>query len=121
MTDDPKRNPDGTMKKGFSANPAGRPARSRNLITIFNEKRDELVYVNDGNGNRVRMPRLDAWVTNLWNRAIALDAKASAQVLTLMRASGQLTPAPEGDDALDPSSGAVLDALVARLADQSKP
>ena len=117
MSDDERRKPDGTMKKGFSANPKGRPRKSRNLLTIFNEKRDEQVWLDDPvTKKRVRMSRAEAWVVNLWNRAIQLDFKASAQVLMLMRASGQLAPAGEGEPTLDTDGEAVLDALISRMA-----
>lgn len=110
----PDRRSDGTMLKGHSANPKGRPPRSRNMLTLFNEKRDEKVSIKV-DGAIVKMTRLEAWVTNLWNRAITVDPKASATVLAVMRASGQLDPAPDEKSDLSANDAAVLDALIGRL------
>lgn len=109
------RRPNGTMLPGHTANRGGRPRKSRNLLTLFDEKRDEKVSLKLENGRTVKMSRMEAWVTNLWNKAIALDPKASLQIMAIMRASGQLTPSPEEADDLDPDNSAVLDALIGRL------
>lgn len=109
------RRPNGTMLPGNTANPGGRPRKSRNLLTLFDEKRDEKVSLKLENGRTVKMSRMEAWVTNLWNKAIALDPKASLQIMAIMRASGQLTPSPEEADDLDPDNRAVLDAVIGRL------
>jgi len=110
---DSTRRPDGTMMPGHTANRRGRPSKSRNMLTIFNELRDEKITLKV-DGKAVKMSRLEAWATNLWNKAIGCDAKASAVVLAILRASGQLDPAPN-DDALDADSAAALQALIERL------
>lgn len=110
----PERRPDGTMMPGHSANPRGRPARSRNMLTLFNEKRDELISTKV-DGRVVKMTRLEVWVTNLWNKALTLDPKASQTLMTVLRASGQLEPTASEKMDLSEADGATLDALVARL------
>ena len=107
------RRPDGTMLPGHTANRRGRPSKSRNMLTIFNELRDEKITLKV-DGRAVKMTRMEAWVTNLWNKAIGCDAKASATVMAILRVSGQLDPAPS-DDALDADSAAALQALIDRL------
>lgn len=109
----PNRRPDGTMMKGHSANPRGRPTKSRNMLTIFNELRDEKIALKV-DGKVQKMTRMEAWAINMWNKAIGCDAKASAMVLAILRASGQLDPSPT-DDFLDDDSVAALQALIDRL------
>ena len=109
----PSRRPDGTMMKGHSANPRGRPPRSRNMLTIFNELRDEKISIKL-DGKIKKMTRMDAWVHNLWNKAIVADPKASAMVLGILRSTGQLDPAPI-DGVIDDDSAAALQALIDRI------
>lgn len=120
MANDPRRRPNGTMLPGHTANTRGRPKKSRNMLTLFNEKRDELVWVKDENGP-AKMTRLEAWVTNMWNKAIACDPKASALVASIMRGSGQLDPEVEGSEELNAEDAAILEALVARLSGTKGP
>lgn len=115
----PTRRPDGTMMPGNSANPRGRPLKSRNMLTLFNEKRDELIAIK-ADGKTIRMTRQEAWVTNLWNRAVALDPKASQTVLAILRTSGQLEPKSEEETDLSGSDAAALDAMIARLSTAKK-
>jgi hypothetical protein len=58
---------------------------------------------------------MEAWVTNLWNKAIACDPKASAMVMAIMRASGQLDPGPGEEQELAPDDATVLQALIDSL------
>lgn len=113
----PPRRPDGTMMPGHTANRKGRPPGSRNMLTLFNEKRDEKISLKV-DGKATKMTRMEAWVTNLWNKAIACDPKASAMVMAIMRVSGQLEPAPGEEQELSADDAAVLAALVGRLAGQ---
>lgn len=110
----PKRRPDGTMMPGHTANKRGRPPGSRGMLTLFNEKRDEKISLKV-DGKPARMTRMEAWVTNLWNKAIACDPKASAMVMAIMRVSGQLEPAPGEERELAEDDAVVLAAMVARL------
>ena len=119
MTDQPKsvgpqRRPDGTMMPGHTANRRGRPPGSRGMLTLFNEKRDEKISLKV-DGKPARMTRMEAWVINLWNKAIACDPKASAMVMAIMRVSGQLEPAPGEERELAEDDAVVLAAMVARL------
>lgn len=102
---------------GHSANRKGRPPGSRNMLTLFNDKRDEKITLKV-DGKVTQMTRLEAWVTNMWNKAIACDPKASAMVMTIMRASGQLEPAPGEEQELSPDDATVLAALIAGLPGQ---
>jgi len=87
------------------------------MLTLFNDKRDEKISLKV-DGRATRMTRLEAWVTNLWNKAIACDPKASAMVLAIMRVSGQLEPPPGEMQELSSDDAAVLAALVDRLSGQ---
>ncbi len=108
-----ERNRNGTFAPGKSGNPNGRPKRSRNFVTIFNDKRDELVRLKTP-GGEVEMSRMEAWITNAWNNAIKGDAKANNNILAIMRATGQLQPAEIEEEELDPNAKAVLDGLIER-------
>ena len=65
------------------------------------------------------MTRMESWVTNLWNKAIACDPKASAMVMAIMRVSGQLEPAPGEERELAEDDAVVLDAMIRRLAGEA--
>lgn len=110
----PARRPDGTMLPGHTANKRGRPSGSRGMLALFNEKRDEKISLKV-DGKPAMMTRVEAWVTNLWNKAIACDPKASAMVMAIMRVSGQLEPAPGEERELGEDDALVLAALVNRL------
>lgn len=118
--DRPTRRSNGTMLPGHTANTRGRPKKSRNMLTLFNEKRDELVTMKGEHGP-IKMTRLEAWVTNMWNKAIACDPKASALVASIMRGSGQLDPEVEGSDELNAEDATILEALIARLTGKKGP
>ncbi len=113
----PSRRPDGTLMPGHTANRKGRPRGSRGMLTLFNDKRDEKISLKV-DGKATKMTRLEAWVTNMWNKAIACDRTASAMVMTIMRASGQLEPAPGEEQELSPDDATVLAALIGRLPGQ---
>ncbi len=102
------------MMPGHTANRKGRPRGSRGMLTMFNEKRDEKISLKV-DGKPARMTRMEAWVTNLWNKAIACDPKASAMVMAITRVSGQLEPAPGEERELAEDDAVVLAAMVARL------
>ena len=110
----PTRRPDGTMLPGHTANTRGRPPGARGMLTLFNEKRDQKVSLKV-DGKVVKMTRLEAWVTNLWNKAIACDPKASAMVMAIMRVSGQLEPAPGEEQEMNPDDATVLAGLISSL------
>lgn len=110
----PVRRPDGKFAPGYSGRPQGRTKGARGMIQLFNEKSAEKVAVKV-DGQVVRMSRLEAWVTNLWNKAIATDPRASATVLSILRVSGQLDPVLDDDNALGPDDEAVLAALLKRI------
>ena len=116
----PNRRPDGTMLPGHSANGRGRPKGSLNMITHFNQKRDEKISLKV-DGKTVKMTRMEAWVTNMWNRAIACDPKASAMVLAIMRAAGQLDPDPSEVRELGETDAQVYAELIARLKGEEPP
>jgi hypothetical protein len=116
--DVPKRRPNGTMMPGHTPNPNGRPPKSRNLITLFNEKRDEKISIKQ-DGKATKMTRQEAWITNLWNKAVACDPKASAAILAIMRQSGQLDPVGDAEE-LSEDDAAILQALIGRLNDKGR-
>jgi hypothetical protein len=102
------------MLPGHSANTRGRPKGSLNMLTLFNQKRDEKVSLKV-DGKTVKMTRQEAWVTNMWNKAIACDPKASAMVLAIMRAAGQLDPGPGEAREIGEDEARVLAEFIARM------
>lgn len=71
------------FKKGQSGNPKGRPKGSLNLMTSVTNALKEKVTVIEKNGERREVSKLDATVTQLVNKSVRGDARATAQVLAL--------------------------------------
>jgi hypothetical protein len=72
------------FQKGQSGNPRGRPAGSKNLATILTDALDEKVTVTE-DGRRRRIPKREAMITQLVNRAAQADLKALQILLGLIR------------------------------------
>ena len=100
------------FQAGQSGNPMGRPKGSLNLVTSLNRALKEKVIVVE-NGRRKSITKLDAAVTQMVNRAVKGDAKATQQMLSLGPLVGIETSS--GTPALDATDAAVMAGLVQRM------
>lgn len=77
------------FKKGKSGNPSGRPKRNVDFrpASIFAEALREKVAVKE-NGERKRISKMKAIMKQTINRAAAGDAKATQQLINLLRIFG---------------------------------
>ena len=115
------RRNNGTFEKGTSGNPKGRPSGAAGFTTLFNRKRDEIIEVKtgkDASGQPIyaRRSRMEVWIENNWNKAINGDPKANANILAIMRATGQIQPEQQPETKLDDTGADVLQRMIERQA-----
>src|SRR5438045_4542344 len=70
--------------KGQSGNPRGRPPGAKNLTTLLEEALNEPVTVTD-NGGRRTVSKRRAIFTQLVNRAVTADFRATKILLDILR------------------------------------
>jgi hypothetical protein len=70
--------------KGCSGNPQGRPAGSKNLMTMIVEELTRPISVVE-NGKRTKMPKIRAAVRQALNKAMLGDFKALQQITMMLR------------------------------------
>lgn len=83
----------GRFKKGKSGNPRGRPRGARNFTSVVTEQLNEKVPVKV-KGRARKMSKLDLIVMRLINDALNGDARARAQLFTVMPEVER--PVPDG-------------------------
>ena len=72
------------FQKGKSGNPAGRPRGQKNLATLLSDALDQKISVVE-NGQRKRISKREAIVTQLVNKSASADLKATQIVLAMLR------------------------------------
>ena len=70
--------------KGQSGNPRGRPAGSKNLVTLLTRELDQQVQVSE-DGRRRKVAKRQVMLMQLVNKAIAGDLRATKMVHELLR------------------------------------
>jgi len=100
------------FRPGVSGNPRGRPKGSLNIVTVLRKALHERVEVTD-KGRVRRISKFELAVTQLVNRAVKGDARATQQILSL--APLLEDNASVAADPLDSDDTAVLAALIKRL------
>lgn len=81
------------FKKGRSGNPAGRPKKSRNFMTLLSDELDEQVTVNE-DGRKRKISKLEAMVKRIVSGALQGDRKSLITLIDILRRTGRFT---EGD------------------------
>jgi hypothetical protein len=104
------------FKPGQSGNPKGRPKGSKNLRTLFSEELRRSVILKE-NGKTRRVPKAEAIVKQVINKALGADPKSTIIVLDEMRrlealADGQHAAAP---DISRPEDQATFQSIVRRI------
>ncbi|MBA3519250.1 MAG: hypothetical protein H0T75_16800 [Rhizobiales bacterium] len=84
------------FKPGQSGNPKGRPKRHRNLRTVVEEALAETITIREGDRTRT-VPRLEALVRTIMNRALKGDPKFVASLIALIRTVDLVGDEPEPD------------------------
>lgn len=79
------------FKPGASGNPRGRPRRSKNIDTLFEQQLDRLVTVTR-EGRKARVSVREVIVMNIVKAAANGDARARELVLRHMRDNGKSDP-----------------------------
>jgi hypothetical protein len=111
------RPPEATrFKPGQSGNPKGRPKGSKNLRTLFSQELGRSVILKE-TGKTRRVPKAEAIVKQLINKALGADAKSTIIVLDEMRrlealADAQHAAAP---DISRPEDQATLQSIFRRI------
>jgi Family of unknown function (DUF5681) len=82
------------FKPGRSGNPKGRPKRHCNLRTIVEDILNEQIRIREGERTR-DMPRLEALVRTILNRALKGDPRAVNALLALIRTTDLAGEEPE--------------------------
>ena len=88
------------FKPGRSGNPGGRPRKSKELNKLIQSELDKTIAVKE-DGREKRITKREAIITQLVNRAIKGDAKASQFVLAHLEKHRAVEPfvPTEADDA----------------------
>jgi hypothetical protein len=88
------------FKPGRSGNPRGRPRKSKELNKLIQSELDKTIAVKE-DGREKRITKREAIVTQLVNRAIKGDTKASQFVLAHLAKNREVEPfiPTEADDA----------------------
>ena len=104
------------FEKGQSGNPRGRPARSKNMITLLTRALNERVAVSE-NGRRKLITKREAIVAQLVNKSASADLKAMSMLLGMLQqaeVSSQNSASPS--PALAETDESVLRSLRERFA-----
>ncbi len=86
------------FKPGRSGNPKGRPKRHRNLRTIVEAILNERIRIREGERTR-DVPRLEALVRTILDRALKGDPRAVNALMALIRTTGLAGEEPEAAEA----------------------
>ena len=101
------------FRAGTSGTPRGRPKGARNLSTIIAAALSERVTVNE-NGRRRRIPKLEAAIKQLVNRAASGELRATQLMLALAQANETHPAQPDAERTSD-ADAIVMAELVRRL------
>lgn len=97
------------FKQGASGNPRGRPRRSKDISTLFDQQLDRLVTVTR-DGRKVRVSVRELFAMNIVKAAVNGNSRAQELLLRHMRESGK--PDPFG---IKPYDDKILAELAATL------
>jgi hypothetical protein len=101
--------------KGQSGNPRGRPANAKNFKTLLNEALNQPLIVTE-NGERRKVSKRQAIVTQLVNRSAIADFRAMKILLDIMREVEGHTDADSPETSgFTEADEKVIEQLMARL------
>jgi hypothetical protein len=104
------------FKPGQSGNPKGRPKGAKNLTTLFAEELLRPVILKE-NGKTRRVPKAEAIVKQVVNKALVAEAKSTIIVLDEMRRHDALADAQHAaaPDISRPEDQATLQSIFRRI------
>jgi Family of unknown function (DUF5681) len=111
------RPPEATrFKPGQSGNPKGRPKGSKSLTTLFIKELGRPVILKE-NGKTRRVPKAEAIVKQVINKALGADPKSTIIVLDEMRRLEALADGPHAaaPDISRPADQATLQSIFRRI------
>jgi hypothetical protein len=110
-----RKPPQGTrFKKGQSGNPKGRPRGSENLATLLIKAVNEPVTVHE-NGRRKTIPKLEAAIKQLANKAASGDPRATQLLMQVMETAEDRSDMPTQTEAVDETDRIIITQFVSRL------
>jgi hypothetical protein len=95
------------FKKGRSGNPKGRKRRVKTLGKLLTEVLDEKVTVTE-NGRKRKIPKIDAMFTQVANRAVQGDSKATQTLFRVIQSFHRHSLKPGSNDPAVSRDRAVL-------------
>lgn len=107
------------FKKGRSGNPAGRPKKSKNFLTLLGHELDQSIIVNE-NGKKAKISKLEAMIKRIVAGALQGDRKSVLTLIDIMRRTERFAEG-ENDDWLPPDYDKIVDQYIANHLPQSKP
>lgn len=102
------------FKKGQSGNKRGRPKGSRNLPNVVESAFNEQVIVNE-NGRRKTVTKLEAVFKQLINKAAAGDARATQQVMTVLKTLDEPSESASSTTVREEADRQVVRQIIARI------
>ena len=106
------------FQKGRSGNPTGRPRGRKNMATLLSAALDASIIVVE-NGQRKKITKREAIVTQLVNKSASADLKATQIVLAMLRELEALADGDAESAAFTEADKEIIGRIQARLRNEN--